>query len=455
MRSIGAACGLLFAFVATVMAASVYFVAQHDLARIVDARLERQRVAMLGPPGARDLASIRARIVRREATRSISEVGHALFDREGRRIAGTVETEAAPDGYSDTVFHEAGFKPSEGRALAVPLAGGARLVIVAESELAEDLLPILTRMFLWMFGFAIVAGVGTSLALSRTITARMKGMREAAEAIIAGNLSQRMPVDGTGNAFDEQAQTLNRMLDRIGGLMANVKQVSSDIAHDLRTPLARVVQLLDSIVDEPQRRDTLDRVRQARLECQQLLRIFAALLRISEIEAGARRAEFRPVRIDLLLTEIVDTFQPAIEDGGRDIVLMPALSVVVSGDRDLLTQMMVNLIENAARHTPQGARITIALEDARSGPVLTVTDDGPGIPLARRSEVMRRFVRLEASRNRPGNGLGLALVEAIARLHDATVTLEDAQPGLRVRVGFETGATALDQAKADALALPN
>lgn len=451
-RSIGAAYGLLFAVVATAMAGSVYWVAQHDLAVIVDARLERQRAAMLGPPDTRDLASIRTRIERREAQRSISEVGHALFDAQGRRLAGTVQTGPVPDGYSDTTFRETGSKPSEGRALAVPLEKGGRLVIVAESELAEDFLPILTRMFLWMFGFAIIAGVVTSLALSQAITARMKGMRRAAEAIIAGDLTQRMPIDGSGSAFDEQARTLNRMLDRVADLMANVKQVSGDIAHDLRTPLARVVQLLDSIVEAPERRDTLQRVRQARLDCQQLLRIFGALLRISEIDAGARRADFRPVRLDLLATEIVDTFLPAIEDEGRSITIVTAGAVTVPGDRDLMTQLLVNLIENAARHTPQGARITVAVNITSGMPALTVSDDGDGIPLAKRSEVMRRFVRLEASRTRPGNGLGLALVEAIARLHDATVTLEDAQPGLRVRVAFESCLDAAGVVRAAAVA---
>jgi signal transduction histidine kinase len=233
------------------------------------------------------------------------------------------------------------------------------------------------------------------------------------------------------------------MLDRSHALMDNLRQVSSDVAHDLRTPLARLRQTLELARDEaktePQFRAAIDA---ALAEADGLLDTFSALLRIAQIESKSRRAGFAPVDLSAVMALARDTYGPVAEDGGRRLAATLAPGLAVSGDRELLTQMAANLIENALRHTPPGATVTLDLRREGQGEgqgegqqiVARFADDGPGIPAQEREKALRRFYRLERSRTTPGNGLGLSLVAAVVELHGGTLALGDAAPGLVVEI---------------------
>jgi signal transduction histidine kinase len=227
------------------------------------------------------------------------------------------------------------------------------------------------------------------------------------------------------------------MLDRIQNLMLDLQQVSSDIAHDLRTPLTRLRQRLELARRREQTVKGLhDALDDAIGNSDAILETFGALLRIAQIEAGTRRARFASVALSELLSGLIETYQPVAEEKGQSLQGQIAPGLLVHGDRELLTQLFSNLIENAIGHSQDGAEITVAAAASRGAVLVSVGDNGPGIPAALRSKVLQRFYRLEASRTTPGNGLGLSMVAAIATLHDATLDLQDNEPGLRCLVRF-------------------
>ena len=437
VRGIATAYGLIFAMLVAGTGVAVYVGTELALESMIDARLARMTERLVGPTRPVDVASVAARVQARGAERSINDMGFMLVDRTGQRLAGRLDFRAPGPGYANVRFTDGSPRLHDGRALLTPLGDGAWLAVVAESEGAEDFRDLFVRVLLVALGAAAIAGIVGGLALSTTIGRRLRAMQEAAQAIIAGDLTQRMPIDGSGSAFDSQAETLNRMLDRIGELLANLQQVSSDLAHDLRTPLARLRNDLDTALasDEAGLRAS---VGDAIVQAEEILGLFGALLRISEIEAGKRKARFAVIDLDALVGDVVETFAPAIEDAGRQLAFVGSTGAAVRGDRELLTQMVINLVENAARHTPEGTMVTIKVLSEGPDVVLSVADNGPGIPVVDHALVLRRFTRLEASRSTSGHGLGLALVAAIARLHDGTITLGDAVPGLIVRIALPT-----------------
>jgi signal transduction histidine kinase len=230
------------------------------------------------------------------------------------------------------------------------------------------------------------------------------------------------------------AATFNRMLDRIAALMETLKQVSNDIAHDMRTPLTRLRQKLETGLAQPGERGQA--LESALTDLDAILETFAALLRIAQIQSGARRAAFRPTDLSAVAQTVVEAFSPSAEDARQTLTLEATGPVLIEGDPELLTQMLVNLVENALRHAGAGSRIRVRVSNNGSGAQLTVIDDGPGVPAAERERLFDRFYRLERSRSTPGSGLGLALVSAVAELHGAEVKLADANPGLEACVTF-------------------
>jgi signal transduction histidine kinase len=252
-----------------------------------------------------------------------------------------------------------------------------------------------------------------------------------------GHLHERVPTKGKADEFDRLADNLNAMLDRIQQLMQGLHQVSSDIAHDLRTPLSHMRQRLElARLKAASAQDYDAAVDRAVTDIDGILGVFAALLRIAQIEAGARREGFAPVDLSGLFETIIDTYGPVADDVGHRLAGTVAPGLSIRGDRQLLTQMLANLVENTIRHTPAGTEITVSLMPGPAGPVGIVRDTGPGIPETAREKVFQRFFRLDASRMTPGSGLGLSLVSAVAQLHDVRVTLSDNHPGLAVTLDF-------------------
>jgi signal transduction histidine kinase len=282
--------------------------------------------------------------------------------------------------------------------------------------------------------------------MSAGLLRRVEAVSRTSRAIIDGNLARRIPVRGVDDEFDHLALSLNAMLDRIQALMEGLKQVSSDIAHDLRTPLSRLRQRLEVARLRSQSVEELRAALDGSIaHVDAILETFGALLRIAQIESGTRKAAFAQVDLSEVLSAMVEIYAPVAEAKGQSITgaITPALAV--RGDRDLLTQMFANLVENAIRHSPQGAAIALSASLQAGTIEALVCDTGPGIPERSRSKVFLRFFRVDESRTTAGSGLGLSLVAAVAALHDIEITLGDNHPGLRVMLRF--GRTrSLDQA---------
>ena len=325
-----------------------------------------------------------------------------------------------------------------GKALKVALDEARTNGYLGAAESASEAEEAILRAFTVAVGLTVVLGAAGGAWLGHVFLRQVDTIGRTAEAIIAGDLDQRIPVRDTGDDLDRLAVTLNRMLDRITGLMENVRQVSNDIAHDLRTPLSRLCRRLDDARERASSVADYERaIDGALVEAEDLLATFAALLRIAQVEAGAQRAAFRQVDLSALTETVAEAFTPVAEDDGHEFVTEIASDLSICGDQELLTQMLVNLVENALRHTPVGSRVRLSLMRTPGTNVrLTVEDDGPGVPEVERERVLLRFYRLEQSRTTPGNGLGLSLAVAVAELHGAQLTLADAQPGLRVSVVF-------------------
>ena len=292
--------------------------------------------------------------------------------------------------------------------------------------------------FIWILVATLLIALVGGMLLSNSFLARMDAITKTCRAIMDGHLSNRIPERGVRDEFDQLVRTINAMLDRISALMENVQQISSDIAHDLRTPLTRLRHRLEAAhSDAVTIEDYRQAVEQAIAESETILTTFSALLRIGQIEGGVAGIALEAVDLSRLLVELADIYRPATEDSGHTLETHVEPGVIVSGDKAMLTQVFANLIENAIAHSSPDGPIDISLARAAETVTATVGDRGPGIPDGERERVFRRFYRLERSRSTPGSGLGLSLVEAIVKYHGAKIVLADNHPGLRVEIIFE------------------
>ena len=372
-----------------------------------------------------------ARIATLSGQRDTGDIGLLLLGADGRRLGGNIAPRfALPMGRSDLRQRDGIIGLSHGRALVRDAGEGRRLAVVAETEPFDSHRMTRTRIYLIGFGSIILIVVGGLIVFSMLVGRRIADQRATVEAIIAGNIRHRVPVTGSGDEFDRQAAAFNHMLDRIAALMEAMRGQSNDIAHDLRTPLSRLRGQLARMVEDARDPAQTERASAALAQCDALLAMFAALLRIAEIEAGHRKAGFAPFDLSILVRDIATMMIPVAEDAGHRLdVAIDAAAPDFVGDQQLLTQALVNLIGNAIKYG--GDTITVSLDVGERGLTLSVADNGPGIATEDHARALRRFGRLDTAREAAGgHGLGLPLVEAIARLHRGRLTLGDAAPGL-------------------------
>ncbi len=359
---------------------------------------------------------------------------YLLTDPLRRRLVGNLDSwpsvEPDADGWMTFELLTPGDDPTSphlARARSFVLQGGLHLLVGRDiRELAQTRGMILDAVA-WGGGITLALAFAGGLALSRGSLRRIEEINQTSRDIMTGNLSRRIPLRGSGDDFDQLSANLNEMLERIQTLMEGLRHVSDNIAHDLRTPLARLRGRLEEIAADGLDAERRARVESAIAEADGLLAMFNALLRITQIEAGGRRGSFAPVDLGAVVTDVAELYEPVAAERDQTLTVATTGARTINGDRDLIFQAVANLVDNAIKYTPTGGRIRI---DA-AGAEIRVTDSGPGIPEESREEVFRRFRRLEASRSAPGSGLGLSLVRAVAQLHDGSARLEDAGPGLR------------------------
>lgn len=437
--------GLTIAFLAlfltVTMAAGLgtFFATLSMVIALVDERVEAESHAIAPIGAAFDRDEWQERITLMARQRDTADLGMLLTDAQGQRIAGNVRfTRPLPLGFSSLDRRDRIEGLSAGRVLVRDLGRGVRLAVFAETEPIDDYFAMRRRIYIAGFGAIVIVVLAGLLLFRRLIGERIEQMRTTAESIIDGDIARRVPLAGDGGEFDQQAAVLNRMLDRMGQLMAEVRNVSNDISHDMRTPLARLRNELALLEPQPAAEPLRDALQRAIGQADDLLAMFDAMLRIAEIESGARRAGFQSIALEGLTEEMVELVRPLAAERDQRIAIILNEPVRLEGDRQLLSQMLVNLLENAVCHTPPGADVRLSLERGSGGIRLAIADNGPGIPVEQRALVMRRFGRADASRNGGGYGLGLPLADAIVRLHRGKLTLEDAGPGLRIVMTFPT-----------------
>ncbi|MDB5569050.1 MAG: two-component sensor histidine kinase [Hyphomicrobiales bacterium] len=387
--------------------------------------------------------------------RRVRQPGASLYlvtNFQGQSIAGNIialppEVLRQP-GVRETSYERMGEANVDRRALAriFVLPGGFRLLVGRDLEDRETLRRVMGGALLTSLFWLIVIGTLGGLFVARRVLNRVEGINDSARAIMQGDLAQRLPLAGANDELDRLAINLNAMLERIQELMTGVREVSDNIAHDLKTPLTRLrnraEEALRTSGSTEDYRAALEKMIE---ESDQLIRIFNALLMIARLEAGAERGNLIVFDMAEAARDVADLYEPVAEDEGVDLTLEADEGCNVRGSRELIGQALANLIDNALKYgAPDmpGARSQVRIEVRRvgSGVEMSVADHGPGIAAEDRERVLGRFVRLEGARTRPGSGLGLSLAAAVARLHNGAIRIEDNQPGLRVVIAMPAAA---------------
>jgi signal transduction histidine kinase len=318
------------------------------------------------------------------------------------------------------------------------LAQGFYLLVARDIDERRQLESVFQTALLWGTGLMILLGLAGGFLISRRVLARLDVINRTSGQIMEGDLSQRVPVGRRGDEFDDLAQNLNRMLDRIERLLHGIREVSDNVAHDLRSPLNRLRNRLElAAMRQPADSETARDIDAAVQETDRLIGTFNSLLLIAEAEAGSLRETMHDVRLTDVIEGVGELYSPLAEEKNlRFSVTLPPEGSIIRGNRNLISQALANLVDNAIKYTPAGGAVEVELENHGGDSLLVVADNGPGIPPEDRERVTQRFVRLESSRNSPGTGLGLSLAAAVARLHEARLAFEDNRPGLRVTLTF-------------------
>jgi signal transduction histidine kinase len=325
------------------------------------------------------------------------------------------------------------------------LPGGIRLLVGRDLDEREHMFRIVTVAGRWSVALVVVLGVLGGIFVSRRVLNRVEAMTATAQTIMAGDLSGRLSITGSGDEFDRLALNLNGMLERIDSLMRGLKEVTDNVAHDLKTPLTRLRNRCEAALRMAKGDADYRRVLEETIEeSVGLIRTFDALLMIARAESGEVRDGMAEFDIADVARDVGELYEPLAEDKGLSLQIQASEHATVKGNRELVSQALANLVDNAIKYAAPDARpangeragIIVKTSTDKDQIMLSVSDHGPGIPAGDRSRVVERFVRLEQSRSEPGSGLGLSLVSAVARLHGGELRLEDNAPGLTARIAL-------------------
>jgi signal transduction histidine kinase len=369
---------------------------------------------------------------------------YGLADTSGKLLAGNVTVMPAGEGWLSVGSNMLGVTGDDARyRLFVGTIGSNRLLVGQSFVENTEIARLTLTSIAWASVAILLLVIATGTIVAVRAQRRIDGIGVTMAAVGQGELKARIPVSGRSDDIDRLASQVNAALDRLEALVAGMREVSINIAHDLKTPLNRLAIMLEAAEREADGGSVGSALTQAQVELQRISATFDALLRIAQIETGARRARFVPTDLGAVLDRIANAYVDVAEERGQSLAVQKPVEVPrIDGDAELLTQLCANLVENAMRHTRSGTHIRLGAASAGDRLLLTCADNGPGIVEEERSKVFQRLYRIDKSRSTPGSGLGLSLVKAIADLHGAEVTLGDNAPGLVVTLSFPTTAPA-------------
>lgn len=430
---------ILFALSVGAILSYVYWNTAVLLGRQTDetVRAEVQGLAdqynLLGLPGIIDTIQRRSR----EDTSSI----YLLTNPKGERVAGNLDL-LPPQATSEVNWFEFPITVVRGgvreqhvaRAYHVKLGGGQDLIVGRDVAERRQFANIIRNTLFGALALALVLGLGGGLLVSRNFLRRVDAITDASRGIMGGNIAGRMPVSGTDDELDRLARALNEMLDQIERLMKGMQEVSSNVAHDLKTPLTRVKARVESALRSKDPEDYREALEKTVEESDRLLQTFNSLLSIARAESGQARSSLEPIDVRSILADVAELYEPLAEEEGGSLRIHADKPLTVLAERQLFAQAINNLIDNALKYgTREGKppEIDVSGDVVDGKVVITVADNGPGIPERDRQRVIERFVRLDESRSLPGNGLGLSLVSGVMKLHGGNLVLGDNNPGLR------------------------
>jgi len=428
---------LVFAVSAGLLIGFIYLSTSSFMAAQTDETLNAEITGLEEQYRQRGLPGLRQIIIER-SSRSESSL-YLLANADLSRIAGNLsiwpaDAEREPNGYMNFTYDRQvadGIEKRLARARQFRLPGNFYLLVgrdVVDRRGVEDLI---TDALLWAGALTLALGLLGGFVISRNMMSRIEAINRTSRDIMEGDLSRRVELTGIGDEFDELASNLNDMLDQISRLMAGMREVSDNIAHDLRTPLNRLRSRLEVTLMKPQGdQEYREALEQAISDADGLISTFNSLLLITRAESGVLRENFAPTDLSAIVRDMSELYEPVAEAKNIAFRAISGPPVTCRGDRSLISQALGNMIDNAIKYTPSGGAVSVWVQREAGTATLKVRDNGPGIPEADRARVLQRFVRLEASRHTPGSGLGLSLVAAVAQLHEGELQLDDAGPGL-------------------------
>ncbi len=420
----------------------VYFSTLNLLERQDDETVQSHVIGLTNQFRTSDVAGVKESIAQRIDTNR--EMQFLFTDPKGTYIAGNLQAqpinEMVDNEWVNFTVVPGDLKVHEGhqmRGFNVQLPRDYQLLVAIDVEDLAQFRRVTRNALLSGLGLAIILGVGSGLIAARNLLKRIDAITDSSKTIMKGNLAGRMPINGSGDELDRLSQSLNEMLDQIESLMQGLNEVSSNVAHDLRTPLTRLRARVEAALRQNNKKDYQAALLQTLTESDAMLSTFNALMSLNQLDSGQLRSGLVDLDCYDVLQEVVELYEPLAEERHGQVQLIARRGLVVLGKRELLAQALINLLDNAIKYGqgPDGAT-RIKVEGQRRGEevILSLSDNGSGIPAEDGERVLKRFVRLDASRTKPGNGLGLSLVASVANLLGGKLTLSDNKPGLRAEL---------------------
>lgn len=430
----------LFLIASLIAGTTAYSVIREELVKRHERVLGEQFDFLVSTYGGGDVEDLRLTIdTYARASRNKDSV-FLLQDAQGSKLAGNIATAPEKNLEGQTAASALGIEADYTYFVRQGKIGDNHLTIATSAEDISELEEIMQEGAAWAAAVLLAISLAGGLFLARSMDRRTALIQRGLERVSDGDFSARIPTSARGDDIDTLADMVNTAVVRLGASVEGMRQISNDISHDLKSPLARLRITIEQAAERHAQGNSITaELDEATAETDRIISTFDALLRIAQLETGARKARFANTDIIEVVTGIADFYESSFEDADMKFsVEMPPTILPILGDRELLAQLIANLFQNALRHCSPGARVECAIAQKDNAVILSVSDNGSGIPVDEREKVLRRLYRLEKSRTTPGSGLGLSMVKAISDLHGASLSLEDNEPGLRVVIRFPT-----------------